>query len=86
MKCFECIYYLFGGCPVNGNRGEECTASHKSYFDMSRDELEELTEQAYKKALMDASNAYHIRMNFIKGIFEGREDNEQTVGQLQNEG
>lgn len=75
MKCFECFYSMFGTCPVNGSRNSAaCLQLQKSYFDMSRKELEEITEQEYKKALQNAAQMYHVRMDYIANIFEGKEE------------
>lgn len=75
MKCFECFYSMFGKCPVNGSRNNAaCLQLQKSYFDMSRKELEEITEEEYKKALHNAAQMYHVRMDYIANIFEGREE------------
>lgn len=81
LRCFECFYSMFGKCPVNGSRNSAgCLSMQKSYFDMSRKELEEVTEAAYKKALMDAAQTYHIRMDYIKNIAEskGEQENEES--------
>ena len=43
---------MFGKCPVNGSRNSAgCLKMQKSYFDMSRTELEEVTEKIYKEEL-----------------------------------
>lgn len=80
LACYECFYSMFGKCPVNGSRNSAgCLKMQKSYFDMSRTELEEVTERLYKKALQDAAQLYHIRMDYIKSIAEskGEINNEQ---------
>ena len=75
IQCFECFYSMFGRCPVNGNKGNAaCLQLQKSYFDMSRKELEEVTEEEYKKALQNAAQMYHIRMDYIANIFKGKEE------------
>lgn len=84
IRCYECFYSMFGDCPVNGHRNNAaCLTLQKSYFDMSRTELEEVTEKIYKEELHKAAQAYHIRMDYIKSIAEakGESENEQeTVG------
>ena len=75
IKCFECFYSMFGTCPVNGSKNSAaCLQLQKSYFDMSRKELEEVTEEEYKKALQSAAQMYHVRMDYIANIFEGKEE------------
>ena len=81
LRCYECFYSMFGKCPVDGHRNNAaCLTMQKSYFDMDRKELEEVTEAAYKKALQDAAQLYHIRMNYIKNLAEakGEKQDEET--------
>lgn len=79
MRCFECFYSMFGKCPVNGSRNNAaCLKLQKSYFDMSRKELEQVTEELYKKALSDAAQLYHIRMDYIKSIAEAKGEKESN--------
>lgn len=80
LRCYECFYSMFGKCPVDGHRNNAaCLKMQKSYFDMSRTELEEATEKIYKEELHKAAQAYHIRMDYIKSIAEskGEINNEQ---------
>ena len=83
IRCYECFYSMFGDCPVNGHRNNAaCLTLQKSYFDMSRTELEEVTEKIYKEELRKAAQAYHIRMDYIKNIAEAKgesEDEQETV-------
>lgn len=85
IRCFECLYSMFGRCPVDGHKGNAaCLTLQKSYFDMSRTELEEITERLYKEELQKAAKSYHIRMDFIKNIAEAKgekqEDEQETLG------
>lgn len=85
IRCFECFYSMFGRCPVDGHKGNAaCLTLAKSYFDMSRTELEEVTERLYKEELQKAAKSYHIRMDFIKNIAEAKgekqEDEQETLG------
>lgn len=68
MECFKCFYSMFGTCPTNGSKNAACIKMSKSYFDMSRSELEEATEHEYKEALREAAKIYHARMDYIKLI------------------
>ena len=78
LRCFECFYSMFGKCPVNGSRNSAgCLSMQKSYFDMDRKKLEEITEEAYKKALQDAAQIYHIRMDYIKNIAEAKGEQQE---------
>ena len=73
MMCFECFYSMFGDCPVHGHRNNAaCLQLQKSYFDMDRSELEEVTEKLYKEELSKAALSYHIRMDYIKNIFDAK--------------
>lgn len=81
LSCFECFYSMFGKCPVDGHKGNAaCLTLQKSYFDMSRKELEKITEGLYKDELRKAAQTYHIRMDYIKNIAEakGEQVNEET--------
>ena len=79
IRCYECFYSMFGDCPVNGHRNNAaCLTLQKSYFDMSRKELEEVTEKIYKDELHKAAQAYHIRMDYIKNIAEAKGEIEKN--------
>ena len=76
MKCYECFYSQFGKCPTNGSHNAACETLAKSYFDMPKKELVKATEKEYKDALIAAAKLYNIRMEYIKNIFQGQEEEE----------
>ena len=78
IQCYECFYSIFGKCPVNGSRSNAvCLHIAKAYFDMSRKELEEITEKEYKEALRKAAQTYHARMDYISTLFKNKGEEKQ---------
>ena len=74
MRCWECFYSMFGKCPTNGSRNAACLTLQKSYLDMPKKELIEVTEADYKHSLQMAAKMYNARMAMIKNMFPDNEE------------
>lgn len=80
IKCWECFYSMFGKCPTYGSRNAACFTMQKSYMEMPKKTLIEVTETEYKQALQNAAKMYNARMTMIKNMFS--EEQEETNEEL----